>query len=307
MNHSKKRLLLLAMITGLILLVSAGPGQAASFTLAGDNFTVGISNSGALLTDVPDLGVYPPVGSVGIQVGSSDFLTPGTAFEFFSVGVGGTTYVSNGYYSAGTTDHYTLNNPIGTTSVDKTVGTLLSAHTDGAIFTVGGATLKVVQDVWFDKTSNSINFSVDVVNVGSTTATNLVYARGLDPDQDFLTFGTHDTNNTKGTGLVTAVGPISGLSITIQDLSGGGVSSIQSFTAGFNPLWPIDPYTLLGGANAGDGDNSINMAWNIGTLDAGRSYQIDFAYNIVPLPSTMILFGTGFIGLLVVGRRIRKP
>ncbi len=123
---------------------------------------------------------------------------------------------------------------------------------------------------------------------------------GLDPDQDVYLGGWYNTINTIAPGAVSARGPLSGYVITIKDLEGTGVPGISYW-------WDRNPYNLLLGPNDGNGDNTINMAWNIGTLEPGRSYEIDFQYviSVVPVPGTIMLLASGLLGLVGLGRRWR--
>jgi hypothetical protein len=220
----------------------------------------------------------------------NDFTLPGTPWEFFAIGVGGTSAAAG--VMGGETNTFNL------VTTDYSTATFMHAQSTNGAFTVGGANLIYTQNVFFDINSSTINFSVDILNAGSTAISNVVYARGLDPDQDVQLFGSFVTNNSIGAGTVTAVGPLTNLYITIKDLTGGGVSAISSG-------WSTDPYFLLTGPNDGNGDYTINMAWDIGTLDAGRSYEIDFQYQIgvVPVPPSVVLLGSALLGLLGLRRK----
>lgn len=259
--------------------------QAASFVLGGNILDVGVSSSGGLVNDVLNQGITYKPGPL-----PNDFTLPGTPFEFYAIGVGGTSA------AAGVMSNDT--NTFNMVTTNYSTATLLHAQTTNGVFTVGGASLIYTQNVYFDINSSTINFSVDILNAGSTAINNVVYARGLDPDQDVFLGGGYATNNSIGAGTVTAVGPLSNLYITIKDLTGGGVSAISSG-------WSTDPYVLLGGPNDGNGDYTINMAWNIGTLEAGRSYEIDFQYQIgvVPVPPSVVLLGSALLGLLGLRRK----
>jgi hypothetical protein len=130
----------------------------------------------------------------------------------------------------------------------------------------------------------------------------IVYARGLDPDQDVYEGGGYGTINTiPASNMVTAIGPKTLYSISIVDLTGFGVPSIYS-------TWYTDPYILLQRHNDGDGDNTINMAWDLGRIDPGRSKEIDFKYsiNVVPIPSTALLLGSALLGMAGLVRMKRK-
>jgi len=264
-----------------------GLAQAATFVLGGNILDVGVSDSGGLIDDNFTAGIlYKPMLP-------ADYLTPGTPFEFYSIGESGA------WNSAG----YSTGNTFGTVSTNTSVPPTLSANTVSGAFFLGGATLIYTQNVFFDVNASAINFSVDILNVGNTPTNQLVYARGLDPDQDINLGGGFATlNSIPAANRVRAVGPLSNLYIDIVDLTGGGVPTVDQW-------WDQNPYNLLVPHNDGNGDFTINMAWAIPSLDPGRSYEIDFQYvvGVVPIPGSLLLLGTGILGLLGAGGvRLRK-
>jgi hypothetical protein len=312
---------LIVLLAVSVMLALGATAQAASFTLTGNYLNVGISDSGATVTDTAVGYVsLPPAGTVGIQFDPTgtgtfpqarDFVVPGITFEYFSIGVGGANYMANGaYLTGGQGNGYQINNPMGTSSTNLSAGSQFASTISG-VFAVNGLPLSYTQKVFFDQNSQRINFSVDILNTSaSQTATNVVYARGLDPDQDQPQ--TNQTSNSKTANSVTAAGlpQYSNLFISIVDNTKTqfGVPSIQAPNTDPNSYWPIDPYTILGGGLAGPiyADDSINMAWNIGKLGPGQSYEIDFYYQVgaVPVPPTVILLGSGLLGL--AGLRFRR-
>ncbi len=76
----------------------------------------------------------------------------------------------------------------------------------------------------------------------------------------------------------------------------------------------MNPFTVLaGGGFVGLADNSLNMAWLIGTLNTGSSATIKYAYVVgdnidvvgggVPEPATWGMMILGFMG---VGSMVRR-
>jgi len=264
--------------------------HAASFTLSGTYLNVGVSNSGGLIDDAFTYGINP----VGTNV---DFLKPGNPFEFYSIGVNGS-WATAGWGGG----YYTPANPFNTTTNDISSLTpgKLTASSMG-FFTLGGSQLQIInQFAWFDKNEMTIHFSADLLNMGSTTATNVVYARGLDPDQDVNGYGSSSTINTMTANSVSAYGPLSKYTISIIDnaMSVTGVPSVSN--------WATDPYYLLTAGTIGDGDYTIAMAWNIGDIGPHQSVEIDYAYKIsaVPLPPSILFLAPGLAGLALVRKRI---
>ncbi len=287
----KGKLFRKVVVASLAILALYGIGNAADFTLTGNYLSVGINSSGGLINSNTLTGIqFDPTGT-GSFPQAADFIAPGIPLEFYSIGINGVTQGSAGYYDG---------NTFGMTTFNSSSGGVLSASSFGS---VNGLAI-TTQVAYFNTNSKSINFSVDFLN---TTAApiSVVYARGLDPDQDAYTFGRYDTINSIGVNgaghaVATAVGPISGLTIQIEDLTGFGVASVTN--------WQQDPYALLGGGSIGNGDYTIAMTWNLGTLNPGRSEEIDFQYNLsspVPLPPALLLFAPGLLGLIGIRKRFK--
>lgn len=284
------KLLLAAGWGGLVFLQDIA---AADVILTGNYLRVGISNSGGLIDAGFTVGIDYSANGSGVYPGF-DFLKPGTPFEFYSIGYGGST--SN---VAGITGGSYLN-PFGATTTNTSSGSIRSVSTTGGTY----GTLAFTQNLSFAAGSGVIDFSVSLTNTGASALTNVVYARGLDPDQDKYAGGDHfTTNRIVGTDLVTAFAPVTGWTIGIFS------ASPISHTASVRSDWSTDPYSLLNATNDGDGDWTINMAWNIGTLAAGQSVTIPFQYRIsavpaVPEPSSYAsLAGIAVFTLSLVRRR----
>lgn len=259
------------------------PARADSFDLTGSYLKVGVSDSGGLIDDNFNAGIKFDRQGTG-DFSSNDFLRPGTPLEFYSLGMAlgsGTVYNYAGYQSG--------NRLAATTSY---ADAYLSAQTN-----LSYNNLLLNQVLYFPSDGNTIHFQIFGMNLGSSKLSNVVYARGLDPDPDFYATGSYDTVNTISGNKVRAFGPYTGLYVELVDQTGGGVPTVDKNA-------DTNPFNLLVSHNPGDGDYTINLAWSIGDLDPGQTFEIDFDYVLgyssptaVPLPSTILLLGSGLIGL----------
>jgi hypothetical protein len=181
---------------------------------------------------------------------------------------------------------------------------LLSALTTASYGQVG-----ITQGVSFDSSSGIIDFAGTLTNTGNTDLTNLIYARGLDPDQEVYVGGPYDTvNNIVSPDLVTAYGATSDYTIGIYN-----ESSYAPMTRSCQTGPRLTRVYLLTDPSDYD-DYSINMALDIGDLAAGQSATTDFQYRVptshqvvdkVPdTGATVALLGIALAGLVVARRRL---
>ena len=288
----KHKLMFKLLMVTVALFVTCGLGRAATFDMTGPYLNVGMSNTGGLIDDNFNVGLqFDPTGT-GNFTNAPDILKGGTPFEFYAVAINGVDEGANGFMFQPNT-HYVMT---------STKAGPLFASTAGV---VGGLAISTQTAV---VSAKAILFDVNFINFTSAPMT-VQYARGLDATPD-SGFGSLKTVNSIGAGMVTALGPLTGIAISIVDLSGGGVPTIQA--AGSGPFgWATSLAALSipqAAGNYGLSDSSINMYWNLGTIAPYQGKEISFEYELaavtpVPVPPSLMLFAPGLFGLVGLRKR----
>ena len=302
----RKAVIGLCMVAVASLLLGPADEAVAGQIVAGDYLRVGVDTSGGLIDDAFTVGIDYDITGTSTWT-TWDFLKPGSPFEFYSIGIGGV------WDNAG----YTLGNPFGGVTTDTSSGAMNSTRTTGSALSGTPPGLDFVQDLSYHDGDEIIAFMVTLTNTTNDPMYDVVYARGLDPDQDVYAGGGYETDNEIPGGawsdLVYASAPVTDWTIGIW--SDSSYPHQPSVDAG----WDTNPYALLAYHHDGDFDYTINMAWDIGTLAPGASAAIEFEYRIgetryevedpdglVPEPATIGLLGCGVVGIALRLRRRRK-
>jgi hypothetical protein len=151
----------------------------ADVTVSGDYLKFGVGNNGSLIDFTTITGLqFDPTGS-GNFAGAPDFLTPGSPFAFYSIGV-------NGMYDTA---------PVATTRSVRPLTMSLAGTTYVATSAGTYNGLKISQTITFDTTSNTLHTNVVLTNTTNHTLNNIAYGVGFDPDQDVAQFGNFNTDN----------------------------------------------------------------------------------------------------------------
>jgi len=263
-------------------------------TAVSDDGTLGFGSSSApgLLHDATG------TGSFGL-----DYLTPGIPFEIFSLYSDQSGLLTNSN-SGGDDISGTLIDISGTSVYDNAVNWT-------GVF---GSLFSISTDTYFNDGDERVSFTTNITALVDLSG--LSFLRAIDPDPDNYPGGSASTNNGRGFGSllpedwVHSVGSISGLTLGLYSDSG------VTHNTGITSPWSEVPSDYLAGTNAGDGDNAIGIAFDIGSLLSGNSSSFEYHYVMgdelstvdiptdVPEPSTLVIFALGMIGL--ASRRFKK-
>lgn len=287
------------------MMTASSIAHAAYVTMEGNYVLTAVSDNGTL-----GAGGATSPGIIHDATGTStwsinDYLTPGSPFEGFYISSSQTGNVGNNNDGSNTISGGTLTDISGSSPYDQAVSW-------SAIY---GDYFAINIETFFNDGDERIGFTTMITALQDLT--DLTFLRVLDPDPDVFTYGSYTTVNGRGSASlapedwVHAEGTSTGLTIGYYS------DSEVSHNTGVSSSWSTSASTYLSGTNDGNGDYTIGIAFDIGTLLANSSVSfnyyavmgasldtVDIPDNDVPEPATLGLFG---LGLCLLGaKRARK-
>lgn len=243
-----------------------------SIELKGNYVWTGVSNAGTLgMGGANPPGIrHDPTGTGNFPDSTRDYLTPGSPLESFVVRSteSGLRQNSNAGYASpsigGTLSNYSGVAYGGTTFDQRAVWT----GTYGSFF-------EVTNDTHFNNSDERITITTTIKAL--TDLSNLTFLRFIDPDPDNYPGGSAATNNSRGYGdipaadFVTSSGSINGLVLSLY--SNSDVTHNTGITG-----WTNDAQAYLSGTDLGNGDNTIGLAFDIGSLLSGQTVSFSYYY-----------------------------
>jgi len=265
--------------TTLIALSSVTFAQTAGsiFALEGSYIKIGVSDYGTIGSkgnDSPGI-MYDNTGTRTFN-NSYDYLTPGAPFEGFTVK----------FTAGGVTSSITNNNMGGgplTGILTNYSGIAYAGETfdNRAVWvSTNNANFDLTNDVRFN---NSQKF-VDITSKLSAKVamTDVYFARFIDPDARAAAGDSSATTNTLGYSPIPATNVVFSEALVSKYALGLYSGQVGNVGTGISSAWSTDPITYFTGANDGNGDYTIGIAFKVASLGVGDLATFRYAYIFGP-------------------------
>ncbi len=284
-SMSKRHFLNFALAAAAALTI-AGAAQASTVTITNGSITARINDAGTFALYYSDP-AGSPAGSPGLSFLGVEYVNHGTPISWYTL-----------RSSAGINDASLGANPFGATTY--------AAGTQ-ATTTLGFGGLTFMQTAVLTA-ANVLSVTVNIANYTGQAMNSVLWGVGFDPDQGMSLGGSYSTDNTVlGQGANAAVrASYNGHSVTLRNTTGAAANAITAYIDPWSCCSVVDPAAAISAAQAVGtnilGDNSVSLAYDLGTLAHGQSVTIGYEYVFaVPEPGTygMLLAGLALVGVMV--------
>lgn len=253
---------------------------------------VTISGPGPTAASIDDAGYFSSSTVLGMSYQGREFINLGTFASNWWLNANGGV--------AGVADEVTGSNPLATLAFGPIAGSISVVTNLGS-----GGGWGLVETVSIPSDGH-VAVTVQLTNNTGATANGVQWGVGIDPDQGVPAgLGYATTNEILALGGDAAVRATSldAWNVTLHNTTSASAFSIAPFIDSSSCCNPVDPAAMLAAGQAvgnyGLADNSINLAYDLGTIANGHSVSFGYEYILaVPEPETyaMLLAGLGLIG-----------
>ena len=280
----KKKLAMTALAAAAALLM--GGAQAAPTTISSGLITATINDAGNFASSSDPSPT--PSGSPGLSYGGVEYINHGTPISWYRL-----------QSSAGDVTASLGSNPF---------GAITSGAGSSAAVSFAFGSLSFVQTIAITA-ANILSVNVSITNNGADMRS-VKWGVDFDPDQGISLGGGYATDNRiLGQGSAAAVrASYFGNDVTLRNTTSAAAYSIAAYIDPYSCCSPVDPSIALSvWQSAGYnlfGDNSISLAYDLGTLASGKTASFGYEYVFaVPEPETYAMF---LAGLAMIGVMVRR-
>jgi hypothetical protein len=262
------------------IVITSNPSAAGGYQIKTDYLFFTLNNDGTIGNDSSSPGIqHDPTGARSFSAGK-DYITPGTPMEGFSVAYNGTTVHNNNA-------NHLLSSPVaGSGYTNLSTSSLLDLTWQGTKAGFFDISHK------YSLTSSGQNLNITTTITALSDLTGVGFLRVVDPDQDSSSdlggASTSSTNNARGldsypvTDIVCASGAVrADLKVCLYS------NSSETHNTAISPGWSTIPSTYLAGSANANGDYTIGVAANLGSLSTGTSKTFTYSYLFSSSPDSL--------------------